>query len=64
VGFGSGAEGAKLGGVANELPGDFITVGRLAEMIREIDSQDVVARAALLAAMRAAAWPTRSAIEN
>jgi hypothetical protein len=50
--------------VGYELPGELITPGRLAEMIRDIDDQDVVDRAALLAALRTAAWPTRGAMAS
>jgi len=41
-----------------------ITPGRLAEIVRDIDEQDVAFCAALLAAMRTAAWPSRFALEN
>jgi hypothetical protein len=52
--------------VSSDTPPDsaLITPVRLAEIVREIDEQDVVDRAALLAAMRAAAWPSRFAFEN
>jgi hypothetical protein len=44
--------------------GALMTPHRLAEIVADIDRQDPLDRRALLAALTAAAWPTRSAREQ
>jgi hypothetical protein len=66
VRFGIAARRGKLAGMSRDVPPEIplITPGRLAEIVEDIDRMDVFELAALLAAFRTAAWPTRFALEN
>jgi hypothetical protein len=53
-------------GVNPDVPPEqaLITPDRLAEIVEDIDGADPLELAALLAALRTAAWPSRFALEN